>query len=52
MHYFRLGMDAQSSDMMATDLQDLSTQASPDNTNPDVLANTVSPEDAANAVSL
>ena len=51
---FRLGMDVQSSEMMATDLQDLSTQASPDATNPDVLAaaNTVSHEEAANAVSI
>ena len=44
-------MDAQS-DMMATDLQDLSSQASPDPANPDVLASTVTPEDAANAVSV
>ena len=51
---FRLGMDVQSSEMMATDLQDLSTQASPDATNPDVLAaaSTVSHEEAANAVSI
>ena len=47
-------MDVQSSEMMATDLQDLSTQASSDATNPDVLAaaNTVSHEEAANAVSI
>ena len=44
-------MDAQS-DMMATDLQDLPSQASPDPANPDVLASTVTPEDAANAVSV